>query len=120
MGMVQKGLFKKISVDAAKEIKIELPQGDYTITVKDRVTENSLYKKDIFIRADSKNKKLSFRTNFGQVYDQEENNNFARKIYPMMQSNTMAITTICTQAALHRLMTKQPNIAIARVVIWQL
>lgn len=81
-GWFKKDYSKKISVDAAKEIKIELPQGDYTITVKDRATENSLYKKDIFIRADSKNKKLSFRTNFGQVYDQEENNNFAPENIP--------------------------------------
>lgn len=74
-GWSKKDYSKKISVDAAKEVKLALPQGDYTITVKDRANDNSVYKEDIFIREDSKNKKLSFRTSFGQAYAQEDDNN---------------------------------------------
>lgn len=65
---------KTISVDTAKKIKINLPKGDYTITVTDGDNEDIFYKKNVLIRPNSKNDSLVFRTDFGKTDEQESDN----------------------------------------------
>ena len=80
VGPLKWGLFKKdytktISVDEAKQIKINLPKGDYSITVIDGLDENFFYRKDVKIRPNAKQDELIYRTDFGQVLIQEDSGN---------------------------------------------
>ena len=80
-GWFKKDYSKSISVDTANDVSIQLPQGDYTITVTDRAGEHCSYQKDILIRSNSKNKSLSFRTSFGQMLLQENDSKEEAKVF---------------------------------------
>lgn len=76
-GLFQWGWFKKnysrtIVVDNAKKVKINLPVGDYTITLTDNANKGLSCKREILIRQWNKNDSLSFNTKFGKVYEQED------------------------------------------------
>lgn len=71
-GLSKKDYAKTITVDAAKKVEINLPQGDYTITVTDGANAQLSSKKEIKIRSKSKNDSLSFRTGFGETVEQDE------------------------------------------------
>ena len=82
-GWIKKDYVKTVPVRAAGDIKLILPKGDYAITVMDCEGENSSYKKDISVRSGSKNKILSFRTNFGDTPLQESNSNVSDENIPV-------------------------------------
>lgn len=56
---------KTVNVDSAKEVKINLPRGNYTLTVTDAANKGNKYTRNIKIRSNSKNKDLIFKTVFG-------------------------------------------------------
>lgn len=72
-GLFKKDYTKTISVGEAKKIKISLPKGDYSITVRDESDKNHFYVKNVKIRPNSKNDQLIYRTDFGQIPNEKEN-----------------------------------------------
>lgn len=74
-GLFKKNYAKIISVDEARKVKINLPKGDYSITVIDGADERRFYTKNIKIRPNIKKDELIYRTDFGQMFTQEDNKN---------------------------------------------
>lgn len=69
-GLLKSGLLKKdysdsFEVTSNEATQIELPKGDYTITIRDKAGNHESYRKDIQIRPKSEMNNLVFETNMG-------------------------------------------------------
>lgn len=67
-GFMKKDYHKEISVNSADPYELNLPKGDYTITIVDNFSGNKTYSKSIKARDDQKLKKIEFATAFGFDY----------------------------------------------------
>ena len=67
-GLMKKDYHKEISVESADPYELNLPKGDYTITIVDNFSGNKTYSKSIKARDDQKLKKIEFATAFGFDY----------------------------------------------------
>ena len=72
LGIFKKDYHKTITVDSSKKVDIHLPQGDYTICVTDGANEELSSKREVKVRTFGKNKELTFRTDFGEIFGQDE------------------------------------------------
>ena len=67
-GWVKKDYHKEISVDSTDPYKLNLPKGDYTITIIDNFSGNKTYSKSIKARENQDKKNIEFATAFGFDY----------------------------------------------------
>lgn len=81
-GLFKKDYTKTISVGEAKKIKINLPKGDYSVTITDGTDENHFYKKDIKVRSNAKKDELVYWTNFRQNSEQEDDDSILPENLP--------------------------------------
>ena len=72
-GWVKKDYHKEISVDSAEPYELNLPKGDYTITIIDNFSGNKTYSKSIKARDDQDLKDIEFATAFGFDYNVNSN-----------------------------------------------
>ena len=82
---------KKIFVNQTKEIELNLPVGDYTITVQDHKNNKLSYEKKISIRTNAKYKTLNFMTNFGQSDSEEKSINLDNETLTTISENDEVI-----------------------------
>lgn len=71
-GLLKKNYSKTIPVKEAGKIRMSLPKGNYSITVKDGLDENHFYCKDVKIRQNSEKDELIYRTDFGQIPNEKD------------------------------------------------
>ena len=67
-GWAKKDYHKEISVDSTDPYKLNLPKGDYTITIIDNFSGNKTYSKSIKARENQDLKNIEFATAFGFDY----------------------------------------------------
>lgn len=67
-GWAKKDYHKEISVDSTEPYELNLPKGDYTITIIDNFSGNKTYSKPIKARDDQDLKDIEFATAFGFDY----------------------------------------------------
>ena len=67
-GWVKEDYHDDITVDSAEPYELNLPKGDYTITIIDNFSGNKTYSKSIKARDDQKLKDIEFATAFGFDY----------------------------------------------------
>lgn len=72
-GWVKKDYHKEISVDSAEPYELNIPKGDYTITIIDNFSGNKTYSKSIKAREDQELKNIDFATAFGFDYSVNAN-----------------------------------------------
>ena len=67
-GWAKKDYHKEISVDSTDPYELNLPKGDYTITIIDNFSGNKTYSKSIKARENQDKKNIEFATAFGFDY----------------------------------------------------
>lgn len=72
-GWIKKDYHKEISVDSADPYELNIPKGDYTITIVDNFSGNKTYSKSIKAREDQELNNIDFATAFGFDYSVNAN-----------------------------------------------